>query len=123
MKVKNDLKDMFKKVIIFDTILAAILYGTTNIFAKNYSSIVLLGLALALLSFISNGIIAEYLLVHNTGKYKSIALIGFLLRIVIIAGIGLVLFKHNKLNVVAYMLGYSSHFISLTLYGINIRNN
>jgi len=121
--VKNDLRDMFRKVVIFDTILAAILYGTTNIFLKDYSLIVLLGLVLAFLSFISNGIIAEYLLIHKTGKYRSIALIGFLLRIIIIAGIGLVLFKHNKFNVVAYMLGYSSHFISLTLYGIDIRNN
>lgn len=121
--MKSDLKDMFRKVVIFDTILAAILYGITNIFLKNYSLIVILGLVLAVLSFISNGIVAEYLLIHNTSKYKLIAFIGFLLRIVIIAGIGLLLFKHNKFNVIAYMLGYSSHFISLTLYGINIKND
>lgn len=121
--MKSDLKEMFRKVVIFDIILAMILYGTTNIFLKSYSLIVILGLVLAVLSFISNGIVAEYLLIHNTGKYKSIAFIGFLLRVVIIAGVGLILFKHNKFNVIAYMLGYSSHFISLILYGINIKNN
>lgn len=122
LKVQNDLQYMLRKVILFDIILALILGGTTYYFFKNYVFIVLFGLSLAIISFVLNGIITEYILLKKTGKYKTVALISYLIKIVTISGIAVILFNQNKLNVIAYMLGYSSHFISLTLYGISLKN-
>lgn len=120
--MQNDLQYMLRKVILFDIILALILGGTTYYFFKNYVFIVLFGLSLAIISFVLNGIITEYILLKKTGKYKTVALISYLIKIVTISGIAVILFNQNKLNVIAYMLGYSSHFISLTLYGISLKN-
>lgn len=120
--MQNDLQYMFRKIILFDTVVAAILGGTTYYFFKDYVFIVIFGLSLALISFVLNGIITEYILLKKTGKYKTVALVSYIIKIVIIAGIAVILFKQDKLNVIAYMLGYSSHFISLTLYGIDIKN-
>lgn len=120
--MKDDLRDMFRKVIIFDVILSVILYWTTNMFFKDYTLVLLLGFAVAFLSFVCNGIITQYSLIHKSGNYKLIAIIGFIIRIAIICGIALMLFKHNKFDVIVYIIGYSLHFISLILYGIDVKN-
>lgn len=122
MKVKDDLRDMFKKIIIFDVILAAILYWTTNMFFRNYSLIVLLGLIVAFITFIFNGILTRYALLNKKDKYQLIALIGFVIRVLAVCGIATAVFNHNKFNVIAYIFGYSAQFISIILYGINMKN-
>jgi ATP synthase protein I len=118
MKVQNDLRCMFKKVLIFDVVIGITLVILTQWLFRNYSLVVLLGLGIAFINFIANGMITEYALLNKTIKYKIIAFISFITRVVIVCVIALVLFKINKFNVVAYMLGYSLQFISLTLYGI-----
>lgn len=120
--MQNDLQYMFRKVILFDLVIGLVLGSTTYHFFKNYVFIVLLGLGLALISFILNGILTEYILLKKTEKYKSVALISYIAKIVIICGIAVILFRQDKHNVIAYMLGYSSQFISLTIYGTNIKN-
>lgn len=120
--MQSDLQHMFKKIILFDVIIALILGSTTYHFFKNYVFIVLLGLGVALISFVLNGIITEYILLKKVGKYKTVAFISYIVKIVIVCGIALILFKQDKFNVIAYMLGYSSQFISLTLYGIDMKN-
>ncbi|OAA86707.1 MULTISPECIES: hypothetical protein [Clostridium] len=116
--MQNDLRCMFKKVLIFDVVIGITLVIVTQWLFRNYSLVVLLGLGIAFINFIANGIITEYALLNKTIKYKIIAFISFIARVVIVCVIALVLFKINKFNMVAYMLGYSLQFISLTLYGI-----
>lgn len=120
--MQNDLQYMFRKVILFDLVIALILGSTTYHFFKNYITVVLLGLGLALISFLLNGIITQYVLLKKTKKYTTVSFIFFIIKMLTICGIGLILFKQDKFNVIAYMLGYSSQFISLTLYGISIKD-
>lgn len=120
MKVKNDLRDMFKKVIIFDAILAVVLISLVQFIFPKYSLVVLGGLVLALINFIINGIITEYMLLNKKSRYVLGNLLGFVVRVVLVCGIAIIIYRRDQINVIAYMLGYSLHFISLTLYGIKI---
>lgn len=120
--MENDLQHMFKKVLIFDIIIAVVLVILTQWAFKNYSLMVLLGLGIAFINFIVNGMITEYTLLNKAVKYKIVSFISFLFRVIIVCGIALAIVKYNKFNVIAYMLGYSLHFISLTLYGICIKD-
>lgn len=122
MKVKDDLRDIFEKVIIFDIMIGIICAVLLQFVFKNYSLIFLGGLALALINFIINGIITEYMLLKKRHKYVLSTSVGLIVRVVIVCGIAIVLYKIDQFNVVAYMLGYSCHFISLTLYGIKVNN-
>lgn len=120
--MQNDLQHMFKRVFIFDIVLSIILVILTRWVFKSYLLMVLLGLGVAFINFVVNGIVTEYTLLNKTMRYKVVSLISFLFRIMIVCGIALILVKYNKFNVIAYMLGYSLHFISLTLYGICIKD-
>lgn len=120
--MKNDLGDMFRKVIVFDVIVAVVLTSLVQIIFKRYSLIFLSGLALALINFIINGIITEYMLLKKKNKYVISTFLGFIFRVVVVCSIAIIIYKKDQFNVVAYMLGYSFHFISLTLYGIKINN-
>ncbi|MDW8800657.1 ATP synthase subunit I [Clostridium sp. A1-XYC3] len=117
--MKNDLRDMFKKVTLFDALLVAILYWTTNIFFRNYSLIVILGLLVAYSTFIFNGLLTQYVLSNKKDKYQLVNLLGFIVRVAIVCGIAIAIFNHNKFNVIAYMFGYSAQFVSLILYGLS----
>lgn len=120
--MKDDLRDIFEKVIIFDIMIGIICAVLLQFVFKNYSLIFLGGLALALINFIINGIITEYMLLKKRHKYVLSTSVGLIVRVVIVCGIAIVLYKIDQFNVVAYMLGYSCHFISLTLYGIKVNN-
>lgn len=117
--MQNDLKDIFRKVIILDVILGIILTVLVQYIFKKYSLIFLGGLVLALINFIINGIITEYMLLKKKNKYVMVTSIGVFVRVAIVCSIAIALYRIDRFNVVAYMLGYSCHFISLTLYGIN----
>ncbi|KZL90085.1 ATP synthase subunit I [Clostridium magnum] len=120
--MKYDLRDVFGKVIIFDIMIGVICAGFFQLIFKKYSLIFLGGLVLALINFLVNGIITEYMLLKNKNKYVLSTSIGLIVRVAVVCGIAIFVYRIDQFNVVAYMLGYSCHFISLTLYGIKINN-
>lgn len=122
IKVQNDLQNMFKKVLIFDLVIALVFAIISQWIFKSYLLMVLIGLAVAFVNLVVNGKITEYTLINKTLKYTFVAFVSFIFRITIVCGIALILFNYNKFNVIAYMLGYSLQFVSLTLYGIYIKD-
>lgn len=121
--MSKDLKDLFKKVTCFNLVIIVLLVIVTHMVFQSYFFVTLIGLVTAFISFLINGIMTEYTLLKKTYQYKAIAFLGFIFRVLIICIIALVLFKYNKFNVIAFMLGYSLHFISLVLYGLGIEGN
>ena len=59
MKVQNDLQRMFRKVLIFDLVIAVVLGIVTRWIFKDYSLMILLGLGIAFINFVVNGKITE----------------------------------------------------------------
>lgn len=118
--MNEDLRYMFRKVILFDTILAIILSIINYFLFKKYMVLFLMGLLIAIFSFLINGLLTEYAFTKKKENHTLVTLVGFVMRVALVCAIGITIYKNNEFNIVAFMLGYSFHFISITLYGIKI---
>lgn len=118
--MKEDLQLTLKKVVFFNVIVGFILTIVVYILSKNNAWIVLLGLAVATLNFVLNGLVTSLVISKQGAKVYNI--LSLAVRIVIIAVIGYVLYTYNTLNVIFYVLGYSAQFISLILYGLTVKS-
>lgn len=119
----SEVKNMLKKVALFDVIVGSALFIlVTIVYGLNYGIMCTFGLLVGALNYILNGIIINHLLSNEHYKHNIFtSLIGFL-RVFIICLIAIIIYKYNRMNVLAYVLGFCSHFISLVLYGISVRN-
>lgn len=117
----NEVKIMFRRILIFDFIVAGILAIVSCLFFINFVAALLIGFGVAVATFLINTLITQYAYAGDKQNPTMITIAGFVLRVVIVCGIGLLIYQSNTANIVAYMLGYSSHFISLTLYGITLK--
>jgi len=118
-KVNNDFKNMFKKIVIYDFFISLIFTAVIYFTAKSYALFFLLGLIIALMNFYVNGILVEYSLNNKNTKNTGIIILGFFIRVFFVSIIGFFIGRHNMFNIIAYISGYSSQFISLVYYGIN----
>jgi ATP synthase protein I len=120
--VNSDFKNMFKKIVLYDFFISLIFTAVIYFTAKSYALFFLLGLIIALTNFYVNGITLEYSLDNKNTKNKGIIVIGFFIRVFLVSVIGFIIGRHNMFNIIAYIFGYSSQFISLVYYGINNKN-
>ncbi|MFT8314552.1 MAG: ATP synthase subunit I [Clostridium sp.] len=116
-----EVKEILKKVISFDIIIVALSSVICYIFFKLYTYMLVIGLLLAALNFILNSIISNYSLKKDGNKI--IGVIGSIIRIIITGSIAVLLCKDNKFNFVAFLIGYTLHYISIVLYGITINKS
>jgi len=112
---------MYKKINFFNLFIALI--GTIIIcfIDKKYAVFFLLGLVLASISLLFNLMSVNFILSKGKKKYGFITFLGLFFRVILICGIGLIVFNYLEFAIIAFILGYSSQFISLVLYGINIK--
>lgn len=118
--MNGDVISMLRKILIFDLIVGAISSAIVCVFFSKFLIVFLLGLIVSLASFSINSLIAQYAYSGQKKNPALITVIGFFIRVLLICAVGFLIYQGNIFNVLAYMLGYSSHFISLTLYGISI---
>ena len=121
-KVNSDFKNMFKKIALYDCLIALVFTAVIYFITKSYALFFLLGLIIALTSFYVNGITVEYSLGNKNVKNRSIIIVVFFLRILLVSVVGFIIGRHNMFNIIAYIFGYSSQFISLVYYGISNKN-
>ena len=120
--MNSDFKNMFKKVLLCDFFLSLIFTAVIYFTAKSYALFFLLGLVIAIINFYVNGAIVEYSLDIKNTKNRGVMVAGFFIRVLLVSVIGFIIGRHNMFNIIAYIFGYSSHFISLVYYGISNRN-
>jgi len=117
--VDKALKIMLKKITIFYIILAVSIFSISMIWAPKYALAAVCGVIVALLSFYCNTLAISYA-VDKKGGNKLTIVISFILRVVLVSVIGLLFFLHNKHDVLAYMLGYSTNFFAMIFYGVSV---
>ncbi len=119
MNIKS--AQMYKKVSYFNFFIATI--GTTvfYLFDKKYAVFFLLGLIVVNINLLLNLISVNFIMCQAKTKYGFITFFSFALRVIIVGVTGLMVFYYYNFSIIAFMLGYSSQFISLVLYGINIK--
>ena len=120
--MNSEIKSMIRKILIIDIVIAVVLAIIAFLFFINYSIALLIGFGVAVATFLINSLISQYAYAGDKKNPALITVAGFALRVILVCAIGILLYKGNTFNVVAYMLGYSLHFISLTLYGITLKN-
>ena len=120
--MNSDFKNMFKKIALYDCFIALIFTAMIYFIAKSYALFFLLGLIIALTNFYVNGITTEYSLDNKNVKSRGIMVVAFLMRVLLVSVIGFIIGRHNMFNIIAYIFGYSSQFISLVYYGISNKN-
>jgi len=121
--VNSDFKNMFRKIAIYDFFIFLVFTPVIYFIVKPYALFFIFGLIIALMNFYVNGITVEYSLNSKNVKNKGIIVIGSFIRVLVVSGIGFVIGRHNMFNIIAYIFGYSSQFISLVYYGTNNKNN
>jgi ATP synthase protein I len=77
---------------------------------------VIIGLVMAVLNFQLNAITTNYILITKGSKILSV--LGATVRIIITFSIAILLCKNNKYNFIAFLIGYSLHYVAVVFYGI-----
>ena len=121
-KMNSDFKNMFKKIVLYDFNISLIFTAVIYFTAKSYALFFLLGLIIALTNFYVNGITVEYSLDNKNTENKGVMVLGFFIRVFLVSVIGFFIGRHNMFNIIAYIFGYTSQFISLVYYGIKNKN-
>lgn len=120
--MNSDFKTMFKKIALYDFIISLIFTTAIYYTVKSYALFFILGVIIALINLYVNGITVEYSLNGKNVQNTGIIVVGSFIRVVLVSAIGFMIGRHNMFNIIAYIFGYSSQFISLVFYGINNKN-
>lgn len=116
--MKNDVKCMLKRIVQIDIFLGLFVTIVGQISFSEYIWSFLIGFLVAIVCFLLNAIVANYVLIkENLDKNWSIMLSSFL-RIILVIAIGALILINDKKQLIAYVLGYSSHFVSLIIYSL-----
>lgn len=109
---------MLKHVIFFDLIVGIAATSIMQLAFKSYTLIFLIGLSAASISFIFSSCIFNNILIKKALKLGTLAPYFNLAKVLVISIIGVLLFNNNINNVISYILGFTSHFLALMLYGL-----
>lgn len=121
MKKDDELYSMLNKITSIDCIVGIFLIFVIFQIYRKYALVSLLGFILAIINFHINSYTVNYAFSKRNLNSNAVITLSYCLRVAVVAIIGVVLFTYNKFNVLAYMLGYNMHFISLIIYGIYLK--
>ena len=109
---------MLKCVLFFDLIIGIAGGLAVQVAFKSYTLTFLIGLSAASLSFLFSAYLFNNILIKKSLRKALLAPYLNLAKVFIISIIGALLFNNNINNVIAYVLGFTSHFLALMLYGV-----
>lgn len=115
----KDTKEMLKKVIIYDILISVIILVVSLALFRNYVYVLIIGLIMALINFILNAVITGYII--RLGGNASFYILGAMIRIVTTAAVVVLLAENNIYNVIAFLIGYSSHYVAVFYFGATRR--
>jgi len=115
----RETKEMLKVVAVFDAIILFLTIAIALILFNSYKLVIIIGLILAIMNFMLNAIVTNYAFAM-TGK-KSIYVLSSIVRIIITVVIAVIICS-NINNFIAFLIGYSLHYLAVILYGITRKN-
>lgn len=106
---------MLKKVSIYDAAILVVCIIACMLTFREYTPVIVIGLLLALANFIMNAVVTSYTFIA-TGN-RALLIFATVIRIVVTAAIAVLLCKNNMNNLIAFLIGYSLHYIAIVVYG------
>jgi len=104
---------MLKKVIIVDAVITFILLIVSILFFKAYTAAAVWVFVMVVVNFLRSAVITNYSM-KTTGRALFIVM-GALVRVAIAGAFAVILYRGNMLNIAAYLIGYSLHYISIII--------
>ena len=104
---------MLRRIALYDSIILLLSVVISIIFFREYVIILIIGLIIALVNFLLNSVITEYAM--KASKGRAWILVGTVGRIAIAAAFVLILYDNDMKNVIAYLIGYSLHYVSMII--------
>jgi ATP synthase protein I len=120
--LKDDLDFMLKKMIVIDASVGLILAALVYLIFKEYTVVFLAGYILACLNLFFSSVIAKYAFYGDHIKSQGILLISSGFKVLLVSIVGVLIFKYKNVYVFPYLIGYTCHFISIMIYGLNKKN-
>ncbi|MEY7999312.1 ATP synthase subunit I [Clostridium sp. Mt-5] len=110
--------DMVKKVSVINLVFGITIACLVQLIFKSYGLFILIGMLIAIFNFFVNSIVGGLVFQKLPNSSGSLYIISFIIRIVIAAGIGYVIFIHNKNNTIPYLFGYTAHLLGVYIYSV-----
>jgi len=109
--LSKDTLEMLKRVILYDLIIILLSLVISAMFFKEYTAIIMIGIIIALVNFLLNSVITNYAMKLSGGAILIV--VGALARVAIAGAFAVILYNNNMGNIIAYIIGYSLHYISV----------
>lgn len=114
-----ELSSFLKKLLLYDLFVGVVLGLIVLILQGDYFFSFLIGLLMALINLLFNGVSTCITFKSECSKTKLIT-IGYAFRVIVAAFLGLYTYRFGAGGVLAFAGGYTCQFIGLILYSINI---
>ncbi len=109
----KDTLTMLKRVMLYDGIILLLSAVVSMIFFREYVIALIIGIIIALVNFLLNSLITEYTM--KAFQSNVLLLVMAAGRIAIAAAFALIVYNDDMVNVVAYLIGYSLHYVSMII--------
>jgi ATP synthase protein I len=90
------------------------------IFFREFTAVIVIGIAVAFFNYLMNSVITEHAM--NASKGAIWILLGAVARIAIAGAVAFILYKENRYNIIAYITGYSLHYVAVVISATSQRN-
>lgn len=104
---------MLKKVILYDAAIILLSFIVSIIFFKEYTVAVIIGIMIAVVNFLLNAVITNYSM--KIAGSAILIVLGALVRVAIAGAFAGILYRGDMINIAAYLVGYSLHYISIII--------
>lgn len=109
--MNKDTLEMLRKVMIYDAVITLLSFIVSILFFKEYTAAVIIGIVVSVVNFLMNAVITNYSMKITGGAILLV--LGALARVAIAGAFAVILYHGNMLNIAAYLIGYSLHYISI----------
>ncbi|HML37791.1 MAG TPA: ATP synthase subunit I [Bacillota bacterium] len=104
---------MLKRVMICDGIIMLLSFIVSMIFFREFVIAIVVGVAVAFFNYLMNSAMTGHAM--NTSRGMIWILLGAVVRIAIACGFAFILYNDNLYNIIAYITGYSLHYVSIII--------
>lgn len=111
--MSRDTLEMLKKVMIADAVITLIILIVSILLFKDYTAAAVVGIIVAVVNFLLNAVITNYSM--KIAGSAILIVLGALVRVAIAGAFAVILYRGNMLNIAAYLIGYSLHYISIII--------
>ena len=111
---------MLKRAMYYDGIIMLLSFVISMIFFREFTVIIIVGVAIAFVNFLLNSVITEHAMKVSMGAIWIP--VGAIARVAIAGAFVLILYNDDVKNIIVYIIGYSLHYASMVISAASQKN-